>query len=197
MVVASTKAAHHGTHRIIYSKPILFWLCLNFAWMRWVSSFVCFTHTPYGTTAIVTYTRIWLTGFLSTNSIEMPGNAGLLDVMLALQWIQKHIHAFGGDPTRVTIFGQSSGASMASALALSHAVSDHLFQRVIAQSGSALANWCYSRSPEANARDIARRAGLNANLTLAELHQSLSKLDLLTLLKATDDHYVCHLVIFM
>lgn len=121
----------------------------------------------------------------------MPGNVALLDVILALQWIQKNIRSFGGDPTRVTIFGQSSGGVMVSALAMSPAVPDNLFQRVIAQSGSALANWCYARSPVANARDIAARAGLSTNLTLAELYSHLSNLDVVTLLNATNEHNVC------
>lgn len=48
-----------------------------------------------------------------------PGNYGLMDVIKALEFIQKYIDLFGGDPTQVTLAGTGSGASMASLLVLS------------------------------------------------------------------------------
>jgi carboxylesterase type B len=56
--------------------------------------------------------RLGFWGFLSTPETfaEDSTNSGLMDQRLALQWIQENIAAFGGDPTRVTLWGVSAGA---------------------------------------------------------------------------------------
>ena len=62
------------------------------------------------------------------------GNFGLLDQIRALEWVRANIEAFGGDPARVTIFGESAGGWNAAALLLSPLASG-LFHRAIVQSG--------------------------------------------------------------
>ena len=76
-------------------------------------------------------------GFLSLNTSDVSGNQGLRDQQLALKWVQKNIHKFGGDPTQVTIFGQSAG-SWSIIHHLFAPGSKGLFSRAISHSGSIL-----------------------------------------------------------
>uniref|UniRef100_A0A3P8SGU0 Carboxylic ester hydrolase n=1 Tax=Amphiprion percula TaxID=161767 RepID=A0A3P8SGU0_AMPPE len=80
--------------------------------------------------------RLGLLGFLSTGDDHVSGNFGMLDQIEALRWVQEHIHNFGGDPDSVTIFGESAGGVIVSVLLLSP-LSDGLFHRAIAESGTA------------------------------------------------------------
>ncbi|WP_105969975.1 carboxylesterase family protein [Streptomyces geranii] len=65
---------------------------------------------------------------------DAPANLGLRDLLLALDWVRENIGAFGGDPGRVTVAGQSAGGGAVLAL-LSSPVSTGLFQRAVSLSG--------------------------------------------------------------
>lgn len=79
--------------------------------------------------------RLGLLGFFAHPVLdEKVANFGLTDAVLALQWIQENIAAFGGDPENITIFGGSAGAMMVNLLLVSEQA-EGLFHKAIAQSG--------------------------------------------------------------
>ena len=79
--------------------------------------------------------RLGAFGFLYAGTDDSPGNQGLHDQILALKWVQNNIVHFGGDPNRVTIFGESAGSMSISALILSP-LTKGLFGKAILQSGA-------------------------------------------------------------
>ena len=118
--------------------------------------------------------RVGLLGFFAHPelSAESPhhvsGNYGLLDMIAALGWIQRNIGAFGGDPKKVTIFGESAGGIAVSMLSASP-LAKGLFQGAISQSGGSFGP--FSRMPvpgenmrvledaEASGAEFAKAAG--------------------------------------
>lgn len=89
--------------------------------------------------------RLGILGFLSTESSDLPGNMGLKDQSMLLQWVQDNIGSFGGDPQKVTIFGESAGAASVDFLMMSRQ-SNKLFQKAILQSGTRFAAWAFDHS---------------------------------------------------
>ncbi|XP_013793463.1 acetylcholinesterase-1-like [Limulus polyphemus] len=79
--------------------------------------------------------RVGLFGFLNAGTKSCPGNMGLHDQLLAMKWIKENIEFFGGDPKRITLFGESAGAISIGAHLVSP-LSRGLFARAILQSGS-------------------------------------------------------------
>jgi len=93
-----------------------------------------------GDLIVVTVThRLGITGFLDLRELGEPdsADAGMLDIVAGLQWIQRNIAAFGGDPGNVTISGQSGGSAKVAAL---HAMpaARPLFHRAIMMSGPSI-----------------------------------------------------------
>ncbi|XP_047106559.1 venom carboxylesterase-6-like [Schistocerca piceifrons] len=102
--------------------------------------------------------RLGLLGFLSTGDGVVPGNMGLKDQAEALRWVQRNIEAFGGDPDKVTIFGQSAGGATVHYHVLSSS-SKGLFKNAIAMSGSALNPWAFSKNATDRAIRYAKTLG--------------------------------------
>ncbi|MFH4982314.1 hypothetical protein AB6A40_009023 [Gnathostoma spinigerum] len=79
--------------------------------------------------------RLGIFGFIGLgDDIAAPRNLGFHDMILALKWVQKEISAFGGDPRRVTIMGNSAGGLAVTLLTQTPAVPDDLFAQGIAMS---------------------------------------------------------------
>lgn len=96
--------------------------------------------------------RVGALGFLDLTSFGEPGefdsNLALRDALLALHWVQTNITAFGGDPARVTLFGESAGGGLVTTL-LAVPSAAGLFHRAIAQSSPASSVYGVARAAEA------------------------------------------------
>ncbi len=125
--------------------------------------------------------RLGCEGFLALEGA--PPNRAVLDCLAALDWVQDNIAAFGGDPSKVTIGGQSAGGGMATILG-AHSRGQDLSRGVIAMSGTAMRLGGTDRATRTAAK-IAEAAGLKptrdafARLTPSQLIeiQQATKLD--------------------
>ena len=107
--------------------------------------------------------RLNYLGYSDLTAIGGESNLGLSDMILALEWVQDNISRFGGDPSNVTIMGQSGGGTKVSALASSpKALEEGLFERIVIASGFGAS----ARTPEQTAQqayqvaDNVRSSGL-------------------------------------
>ncbi|XP_071052670.1 juvenile hormone esterase-like isoform X2 [Onthophagus taurus] len=131
----------------------------------------------YNVILVIPNYRLGALGFLSTFDEECPGNNGLKDQTLALKWIQENIHKFGGDPRKVTLFGESAGGASVHFHMLSPS-SKGLFARGIAQSGTALTLW--SLAPKDEGKETANKLAQLLNCTTdssREMLDCLRKVD--------------------
>ncbi|KAM3616278.1 uncharacterized protein V6R79_015333 [Siganus canaliculatus] len=121
--------------------------------------------------------RIGPLGFLSLpNNENIQGNAGLLDQQLALKWVADNIAAFGGDASKVTIFGESAGGASVGFHLLSPG-SYSLFQRAVMQSGSPNAAWATISQTEAWQRATKLAELLGCPTSDPQLEECLLQLD--------------------
>lgn len=132
--------------------------------------------------------RLGVFGFFSHP--QLPGaNFGLQDQLEALRWVRRNIESFGGDPQRVTVFGESSGAGNIAALMLSPA-SRGLLQRAILQSGGDF-GWPKIRTlAEEKARGLELARALDARRP--PKIEALQRVDAKTLLRVAEEVYRDH-----
>ena len=98
--------------------------------------------------------RLNILGFLDLSAVspkyKYSGNVGMLDVVAALKWIHKNIEAFGGDPSNITVFGESGGGGKVGTLMCMPEAKD-LFHKAIIMSGTIL---------NVNKKDMSEKLGL-------------------------------------
>lgn len=132
---------------------------------------------------VVIQYRLGILGFLSTSDEVLPGNYGMKDQVAALKWVQQNIVAFGGDPEKVTIVGQSAGAA-STHLHMYSPLSKGLFRQAISQSGSALASWAVTAPQQARERAYAlgviTGCSSNSSCALLECLKELSAEEFVT-----------------
>jgi len=112
--------------------------------------------------------RLGPLGFLTTGDHAAPPNVGILDQQLALRWVKDHITSFGGNPNKVTIFGESAGGISV----MAHIASPYsrgLFQQAISMSGvwGEIPFLHKSKKPSAYALDLATKVGCNVSPDLS------------------------------
>uniref|UniRef100_A0A8C7X516 Carboxylic ester hydrolase n=1 Tax=Oryzias sinensis TaxID=183150 RepID=A0A8C7X516_9TELE len=110
--------------------------------------------------------RVGSLGFLSTGDSELPGNYGLWDQQAAIAWVHRNIRAFGGDPSNITVFGESAGgASVNFQILTPH--NKGLIRRAISQSGVALCPWAVNHNPRKFAEEVALRVNCPTDSRMA------------------------------
>jgi para-nitrobenzyl esterase len=106
-------------------------------------------------------------GELAGDRYRDSGNAGMLDIVLALEWVRDNIASFGGDPGRVMVFGDSGGASKTSIL-MAMPAAQGLFHRAAVMSGPLIRS-CPADVATANAEQLLSRLGIAVS-DIGKLH---------------------------
>jgi para-nitrobenzyl esterase len=125
---------------------------------------------------------LYLAELLPGQGFEDSGNAGQLDLVLALQWVRNNIAEFGGDPGKVLIFGQSGGGAKCATL-MAQPPAHGLFHRVITMSGQQVTGAQPAHASE-RAKGVLKQLGLDA-MTMEDAAKSLRSMPMEKLQAAT------------
>ncbi len=137
-----TPAAANGNSRL----PVMFWIHGG-GYTAGAGSEPRYTNSALPSRGVVLVTinyRLGVFGFLASEDLAKEsggsaGNYGLMDMVAALRWVRANIAGFGGDPSNVTIFGESAGSFAVSALMASPSARG-LFHKAIGESGAAFSD---------------------------------------------------------
>lgn len=121
--------------------------------------------------------RLSVLGGLFLDGDKVCGNQGMRDQVLALRWIQDNIHLFGGDKSKVTIFGESAGA-MSVMNHIFSPMSAGLFSSAIAQSGSVYSPYCWvNKHPAHYGYELLNKVGIDPEAPLDQIIAKLQNMD--------------------
>lgn len=164
-----------STYRAGARRPVIVWLHGG-GFMQGSSSVPMYDGAALarrGAVFVSVNYRLGALGFLAHPALseESPhhvsGNYGLLDQLAALEWVQRNIARFGGDPGNVTVAGQSAGSMSLSLLVVSP-LANGLFHRGIGETGASMALLASHPLAEAEAKGLAFAQALGAH-SLADL----------------------------
>lgn len=133
--------------------------------------------------------RLGPIGFISTGDKVLPGNNGLKDQRLALQWIKENIARFGGDPENILLIGHSAGGASVH-LHILHKKFDQLAKVAVSVSGNALDPWVVQPGARRNAFELGRIVGCGLLNDSGELKECLKKKDAKDMMVALRDFLV-------
>ncbi|XP_064091370.1 acetylcholinesterase-like [Macrobrachium nipponense] len=129
--------------------------------------------------------RVGAFGYLYLDIEDAAGNQGMYDQALAMKWIKDNAEYFGGDPNRITLFGESAGGSSITIHLLSP-VSKHLFDKAIIQSGVVNSPWSIMTREKAYDIGVKLVDDVGCNSTMlgervAEVMECMRKVDAATI----------------
>jgi para-nitrobenzyl esterase len=150
-------------------RPVMLWIHGG-AWTRGSGSTASYDGSALakkGAVVVTTNYRLGVFGFLAHRELSAEsaqhasGNYAILDHVAALKWVQNNIAAFGGDPRRVTIFGESAGSWSVNAVQATP-LAKGLFHGVIGESGAQFARTAPLAEAEKNGAALAAAAGADS-----------------------------------
>lgn len=138
-----------------------------------------------GVIVVTISSRLGIFGYLTTEDDVIPGNNGLRDFVLGLEWIKNNIEQFGGDASKITLMGSRGGATTAHILLYSEKAKG-LFSGAILQSGTSLEAMYFVDKPRQKAFEIGKFLNLTVSNSL-ELLEGLQNIDANIIVKADVD----------